>query len=183
MSHLFPRYADLETGHTLVIREARPSDARATIACLNQAGGETDFLTFGANEFNVTIAREQDFIKWCREMPNSLMLLAEVEGQLTGLLTLEGNQRPRMRHVADLGISLLQQYWGQGIGRQLLQTGLDWAGQTGILRKINLRVHEENRRAIHLYESFGFQREGLVSREYRLNGHFYANILMGLTID
>jgi RimJ/RimL family protein N-acetyltransferase len=183
LTKLLPRLFTLSDGRQLEIREARPADARATIACLNQAGGQTDFLTFGANEFDVSISREQEFIKWCRNTPNALMLLAEVEGQLAGLLTLEGNPRPRMRHVAELGISLLQQYWGQGIGRCLLQTGIDWAGQIGLIRKINLRVHEDNRRAIRLYESFGFQREGLVSREYQIDGQFYANILMGLTLD
>lgn len=183
MTRLFPRKITLINGQQLQIREARPADAHATIACLNQAGGQTDFLTFGANEFDVSIAREQEFIKWCRDTANALMLLAEVEGQLAGLLTLEGNPRPRLYHVADLGISLLQQYWGLGIGQQLLQAGLDWAAETGTIRKINLRVHEQNQRAIRLYELFGFQREGLVSREYQINGQFYANILMGLTLD
>lgn len=183
MTKLFPRQFALANGQNLLIRQARPTDAGATIACLNQAGGQTDFLTFGANEFDVSISREQEFIKWCHDTSNALMLLAEVEGQLAGLLTLEGNPRPRLYHVADLGISLLQQYWGQGIGRQLLQAGIDWAAQTGIIHKINLRVHEDNQRAIRLYEAVGFRREGLVSREYLLNGQFYANILMGLTLD
>jgi RimJ/RimL family protein N-acetyltransferase len=183
LKKLFPRKVPLSQGQILKIREALPADAQATITCLNLAGGQTDYLTFGANEFNVSVSREQEFIRWCRDMPNSLMLLAEIDDQLVGLLTLEGNQRPRMSHVAELGISLLQQYWGQGIGRLLLHAGLDWASQNKLLRKINLRVHEHNRRAIKLYESLGFQREGVVSREYLINGQFYANLVMGLTLD
>ena len=54
---------------------------------------------------------------------------------------------------------------------------------TGVIRKINLRVHVNNLRAIKLYERFGFKVEGRITREYSVDGQFYDNLAMGLHID
>jgi len=35
---------------------------------------------------------------------------------------------------------------------------------------------------VSLYESLGFQTEGRVSREYRIDGEFHDNVLMGLEL-
>jgi RimJ/RimL family protein N-acetyltransferase len=126
---------------------------------------------------------EERFIERMRDASNSLMLLAEVDGRVVGVLTFEGGQTPRIQHTGEFGISILQEYWGIGIGRQLVAALIEWARGTGIIRKINLRVHVSNLRAIRLYEGFGFKVEGRISREYNVGGQFYDNLAMGLHID
>ena len=41
--------------NTYIIREAVPDDAENMISYLNQVGGESDYLLYGENEFNVPI--------------------------------------------------------------------------------------------------------------------------------
>jgi ribosomal protein S18 acetylase RimI-like enzyme len=48
----------------------------------------------------------------------------------------------------------------RGIGRALLHRAVDWARQVGV-RKLELHVFPWNEPALQLYESFGFEREGL----------------------
>ncbi|MBO0797135.1 MAG: GNAT family N-acetyltransferase, partial [Ktedonobacteraceae bacterium] len=91
--------------------------------------------------------------------------------------------RPRTRHAGEFGISVLRKYWNLGIGGRMLTYLIDWARQSGIIRKINLRVRVDNLPAIHLYEKHGFVREGHITREFYLHGQFVDSYVMGLEID
>ena len=60
---------------------------------------------------------------------------------------------------------------------------IQWAKASGVIRKLNLRVRSDNEKAIHLYTKFGFNREGLMSREFLISGEFFDCYCMGLKID
>lgn len=167
----------------VAIREAQPRDAAAILSALNQIGGETDFLTFGGGELNYPVEAQENIIEAFAIRDNSVMMVAEIEGKVVAIATFDGAPRARLAHTGELGISILQAYWGLGIGRRMMDMLIDWAGRTGVIRKINLRVHEKNERAIELYEKIGFRQEGVISREYQIDGQFFANIWMGLAID
>ncbi|HJM55982.1 MAG TPA: GNAT family N-acetyltransferase, partial [Planctomycetota bacterium] len=61
----------------------------------------------------------------------------------------------------------------------LVERLIAWAEGTGIVRKINLRVREDNTRAIRLYERSGFVCEGVLQRELLVRGQFHALVSMG----
>jgi ribosomal protein S18 acetylase RimI-like enzyme len=65
----------------------------------------------------------------------------------------------------------------QGVGRALLSAAVDWARNNGV-RKIELHVFPWNEPAIHLYERFGFEREGYRKAHYRRAGEDVDAILM-----
>ncbi len=60
---------------------------------------------------------------------------------------------------------------------------IEWARQTHVIRKIDLRVRVDNLPAIHLYEKYGFVREGCRTREFYLHGQFVDVFMMGLRLD
>ena len=91
-------------------------------------------------------------------------------------------RRARVRHSGELGMSVGQAYWGQGVGSALLDVLIDWAEQTGVVKKINLRVRIDNERAIRLYEAKGFQHEGTLSNEMFVGGRYYDLYAMGLSL-
>ena len=180
---MFPQQYTLKNGQQLVIRKAAKNDAAATLICVSKTGGETDFLTFGAEGFPGTVADEEKFIKRCQTTANMLFIVAEVEGQIVGMLAFEGQNRLRLQHSGEFGITLLKDFWARGIGSRLIELMLAWAKSTGIVRKINLRVRQDNQRAITLYQKYGFKQEGLITRDYLINGHFYSVVLLGLAVD
>lgn len=67
----------------------------------------------------------------------------------------------RKRHCAGLGIMVRRECQGLGIGKALLETILDIADNWLGLTRVELTVFADNARAIHLYEKYGFVREGL----------------------
>ena len=119
----------------------------------------------------------------CARSDTHLYLIAEVDGEMAGMLHFQPGKRKRNAHAGEFGISVRKKYWGMSIGRQLLQALLQWARQTGKIRKINLRVRTDNERAIRLYRSVGFKVEGTISREFCIDGRFYDAHWMGIELD
>jgi RimJ/RimL family protein N-acetyltransferase len=172
----------LPQGEACVIRVARESDALSLIEYLNQIGGESPFLASGVNEFHLSPEDEQKFITQMAAAENSLFLVAEVRNRIVGVLTLEGSSRPRMKHVAELGVSVVKDYWGQGIGRAMMEAALEWAESNAILRKVFLIVHQENRRAIDLYLRVGFEQEGVQSKLLYIEGEYHDCLYMARAV-
>lgn len=173
----------LSDGKELTIREARKADAANLLDYVNAISYESDFLTFGPGEFSMTLEAEEEFVEKCYQADNKIFLIAEIEGSIVGNLNFAGGARPRTRHTGEMGVSVLKKHWGKGIAGELISCLIGWSKEAGIIRKINLRVREDNKRAIRLYERFGFVKEGIVSRNFCIDGRFYSSIQMGLEID
>lgn len=183
MTNLFPRHLSTKTGEPLLIREAEKSDAPALLDYVQTVAGETDFLTFGPGEFNISIEDEEAFIENSRQAPNQVALIAETDGEIAGLLHVEGSPKKRLRHNGEFGLTVRKVFWGKGIGAHLMEAMIDWAKASGVIRKLNLKVLTHNANAIRLYERFGFENEGCIRRDTCLDGSFYDTYLMGLLID
>ncbi len=167
----------------VVIRRAVKSDAKTLIDYLEIIGGESDFLTFGPRQFGRSVEQEEEFIQSVSTRENACFIVAEVDGKIVGNLNFSGGPRQRNAHVGEFGVSVLREYWGNGIGEKLIQNLVEWAKNSEIIRKINLRVRSDNTRGIYLYKKLGFIEEGIVKRDFLINGKFYDSIIMGLLID
>jgi RimJ/RimL family protein N-acetyltransferase len=173
----------LKNGKELVIRRAEKEDARGMIEYMSIIGGESDFLTFGLNEFKMTLEMEEQIIESINNKDNSIMLVGELEGQIVSIVSMNCSSRPRIRHSGEFGISVRKPYWGLGIGDAMINYLVQWANGTNIIRKINLKVRTDNSRAINLYKRHGFKEEGIITRDLYLDGVFYDSLYMGLAID
>ena len=173
----------LPEGNKINIRKARKADAIAILEYIDTICTESDNLTFGKGEFDINIEQEENIIDNASRKNNALYLVAVLENKIIGNLTFSAGKRPRIAHTGELGISVLQEYWGQGIGTEFIKCLIEWCKKSGIIRKINLRVRNDNYKAIHLYKKLGFCEEGIVTRDFLIKGIFYDSILMGLKID
>lgn len=167
----------------VIIRKAVEEDAEKLMEYLNVIGGESDFLTFGKGEFGGNIKQEEEFISNALKKENALFIIALINGKLVGNLNFTGGPRERNFHVGEFGISVLKEYWGKGIGEELIAYLIKWSEESKIIRKINLRVRTDNKRGISLYKKLGFLEEGILKRDFLINGKFYDSLLMGLLID
>nr|WP_269082517.1 GNAT family N-acetyltransferase [Aneurinibacillus tyrosinisolvens] len=106
-----------------------------------------------------------------------------MDGEIVGNLTFRVGKRSRNSHVGEFGISVLKKYLGMTIGNKMIEYLLAWSRTTGDVRKINLKVREDNIRAITLYKKLGFKEEGVLSREFLIEEGFFNAIFMGICID
>lgn len=176
------REFDLRSGDRLVIREVAVAEASTLLDYVAVISGESNYLSFGPGEFELTESEEEDFIRQCLDADNHLLIEGIVAGTLVSLLHFAAGHRPRMRHAGEFGMSVLESHWGLGIGSLMMDTLVDWARATGIVTKINLRVRTDNHRAIRLYLGKGFTTEGTIRRELRIGDDYFDFYWMGLVL-
>jgi len=81
-----------------------------------------------------------------------------------------------------LGIGLLREYRGLGLGSKLLNKTLITAIERG-LERVELDVYASNHNAINLYKNFNFKVEGQKRRARKLNGVYDDIIMMAIVFD
>lgn len=172
-----------QIGGEIIFRPPSPSDAPAIIAYLNEIAGETDFLSFGQGEFTKTIEEEEQIIKDYLKLENHFYLLAIVNEEIAGIITANASQKQRLKHMAEFGISVRQKYWGQGIGRKLMEHMISWAQSNKVVKKLILYTTHTNHKAITLYEKLEFEREGLIKNGICIRGEFYDTLIMSRWFD
>lgn len=106
----------------------------------------------------LAIADDDQIVGWCDIIRN----------------TLEG-----FRHAGRMGMGVLPDYRGAGLGRRLLTNTLDAARAIGIER-VELEVFASNASAIALYRRMGFTVEGTKRRARKLDGDYDDDVIMAL---
>lgn len=165
----------------LIIRQAEPNDARAILGLTRQIGKETNFLTFGSEGIDLTVQQEMDLIDRFMRAPKSLMLVVEVDDQIIGLANIAAFSIEKQGHVAELGVSLIQEYWNYGIGGMLVEALIDFAREVG-LKVITLEVVVDNVRAVKLYEKYNFEIRGTLQKRLKYQHNYYDSYIMELVL-
>ena len=106
-------------------------------------------------------------------------LVAVLAGQVVGWCDVVPKPRPIYAHVGVLGMGLLPEFRGQGLGDRLIRQTLAAARAFGLTR-VELSVRENNASAIALYKRVGFGIEGLQRNATRVDGVYENVVLMAI---
>ena len=114
-----------------------------------------------------------------RDFPHFVAVDGNGNGKVVGWCDVSpvfGNSRA---HIGVLGIALLPEARGRGLGAQLLQAAIDKSWSCGLTR-IELAVRADNLNAKALYERLGFEHEGLARRASLIDGIYHDAFRMAL---
>lgn len=167
----------LKDGRTVVIREARLDDAEAVLQLIDSIARERRWLLNTEAYWGVEGQRQ-----WIRSVQASggTMLIAQTpQGEIVAWADLSRPYASLTHHTATLGTGVHKNYRGAGLGAALLSQIAEEARRLH-LEKLELTVRATNARAIHLYESLGWQREGVSPRAYKQDGEYDDKVYMGL---
>ena len=168
MSNVERRYQD----EGVAVRPLRAEDAAALYEMVSDPRVARTLLQLPSMEFLETK-------EWIEEKKAGRhRLVAEVDGRAVGMVGLTHYQRARLKHAGRLGMYVHPDYWGQGIGSSLLAAALDIADNWLNLKRVELSVFTHNETAIHLYEKFGFEREGRRRCFASGDGRWFDDFLM-----
>lgn len=122
-------------------------------------------------------AGDEEFFGERREPADHLV--AEVDGMVAGYSVLQQAHRlPSHDHVLIMnGLAVAPAWQGRGVGRSLVEATKEEARRRGA-RKLTLRVLGPNVAARALYESCGFEVEGVLRGEFHLEGQDVDDLLM-----
>lgn len=121
------------------------------------------------------VKRSEDFIMNMDGNQHQFVAIAKTEAGediIIGTAGLMVNASPRLRHSGSIGIMIHKDYQNIGVGTALMQAVIDIADNWLMLVRVELTVFEDNERAIHLYEKFGFEKEGLRRLAVIRNGKY-----------
>ena len=180
MSKWEPKTYVLKNGQTLLLREADPDDAPRVLAYLNRVGGESDNLLFGKDGFPLPVEREAAFLEGQRQKEHSILVLGFAGEELVCVASCDAlTARERVAHRASVSLTVARDYWGQGIGRGVMEALIAFARQAG-LEVLQLEVRADNTRAVVLYEHLGFEKLGLYRNFMKVNGQGFDAWYMNL---
>ncbi len=166
---------------SIIYREAVASDSQKLLEYLQKVGCETDYLSFGAEGFRISVEQEARFIERFRKNSKDIMLIALDGDEIVANASIECNRIKRYSHRAELSVTVLRDYWRKGIGSTLVNAMIDFARNVGI-EVIYLDVRADNERAIALYRKFGFDSIGIFKNYFNINNKFYDAIFMQLLL-
>lgn len=172
-----PKEFTLTNHKKCLIRHASSSDAHAFLDFLIQISKETENTIRYPEEFNITVEKEALILKSMEQSSSQYMLGAYVDGLLVANAHCYGiGDRIKIKHRAGLGISVLKEYWGMGIGTILMLEMIELMTQKGF-EQIELDVMGNNDRAIALYKKMGFIECGRLPHGIRFIDGRYTDLV------
>lgn len=169
-----------KSGMEVILRSATRQDAASILELSTAVIGEEIYqLTSGA-EFEMSIEAEEKWIDSHQANPNHIILLAEMNSKIVGMLDFSNGHRQRIAHTGEFGMSVEKSVRDQGVGSLLLQVLIEWATGNSTIEKIGLNVHGNNERAIALYKRMSFEVEGTRRRDLKYGEDQYIDtVVMG----
>ena len=165
----------LRDGTQALLRSPVPDDAEQLNGYLRQTSGETHFMVREPEECNQTLAAAQSRLQAMLGDARSFMLAAFLNGELVGNCGITAlSPHRKLRHRAELGISIKKKAWGLGLGTTLLSRALEQAKENGFTQ-VELGVFADNERARQLYRKLGFTEMGCIPKAFLLKDGTYRD--------
>jgi len=163
----------LKNGRKFTVRAANEDDAEAIKNVVNSVASEKYYV--------VPEHSREDWDEAIREIKNrkGLIITAQVDERTIGMAHLVRGKFEKNKHVGFLGISIVNEFRGMGIGTAMMNYIIEWARRQKGLEKISLTVFSTNEAAINLYRTFGFQIEGMSKKQYKIEGKYIDETIMG----
>jgi ribosomal protein S18 acetylase RimI-like enzyme len=161
-----------------VIQRTTPEHIAGIHHALDMVARERKYLVFLEAP---PLEKSQEFIlgNMCDGNPQFVAL---EEGSVVGWCDIVRKNMIVRKHCGLLGMGVLREFRGRGIGTQLIAETMAAAAISGITR-IELTVYAHNESARKLYDKMGFQVEGLQKRSVLIDGNYIDSIMMAAHVQ
>ncbi len=173
-----PETVALRDGRHLVVRPGTVDDASAILENINEVCAEEVYLLM--DDVPDDLDRER---AWLREFDGvrNVLFVAVDGAKIVGQVDCHGGRFSKDRHTGLVGIAVRSSWREVGLGLILMDRVLRWMRERGF-EKAYLSVFSTNARARRLYQSLGFEVEGVRKRQYIVRGEYVDDVVMGLRI-
>lgn len=172
MSHIA-----IKANGAFFVRRPTEADAQSIIDYSKILFASTDQVLTTLDEYTITLEDEKGWIKKFDQNPNALVLVAEVDKQIVGLLFFIPLPKKKNSHTGEFGVSVHPDFQGKGIGKALIVDLLAWARANETIEKVFLNVFVTNKNAIKLYKGLGFKEEGRFVKAVKQPTGEYVDVL------
>lgn len=150
---------------------------------MKQTSSETEYLLRYEDEIRMTVEEERDFLSKQAENPKAIMISAYFDEKLVALTGISPVvECDKCSHRAVLGMCVLKDFWGKGIGFTIMGMIIDETRKMGY-EQVELEVVADNIRAFSLYKKFGFEIYGVRKNSFKYrDGRYSSEYLMALPL-
>jgi ribosomal protein S18 acetylase RimI-like enzyme len=149
----------------VTVRPITLADVEGFRACVGAVMKEREYLAY---QEPFPLVKTAEFVATNIECGNP-QVVADDAGRIVGWCDVRRETIPIYAHEGSLGMGVLADYRGRGLGERLIRSALDAARVAGFER-VSLTVYARNTRATALYSKVGFVMEGTRVRGKKLDG-------------
>ena len=166
----------------VVLRYPKSSDAKDLRNVINSLVKENVDI---AKTTQVTIQQEKTWLKQTMQSiknKEKIMIVVEIDGIVVGSCEITRDTYDVSRHVGTLGIGLIKEARGNGIGTSLIKLTLSEAKKKLGLKMVKLYVFDSNNKGKNFYEEIGFREIGRIPNGVYHNKKYKDDIIMAKTL-
>lgn len=172
------KYENLE----LNIRRVSPKDSFELLNLVKQLKEETNFVVF--DDINISVEKEYFEIESIISSLNNEMFVASINSKIVGFIRISASSDIHFRHIGEIGIGVLKEYWNLGIGHLLMESAMEWSKHNKVIKRLELTVQKRNTKALRIYKEFGFKEEAIMEKGFfDQNEGFISVILMSKLVN
>lgn len=169
----------------IILRMIEPTEAQSLINSMVEIAETSPYILMSADNFKNTSV--EDEVKWIESYnndPRAVLIVAELNNRIVGILDYKSYKNPKIRHRGVLGISLHHSVRGEGLGELLFKKLIFEAGKIEDLMMIELSVMGDNLQAYHLYRKVGFVEVGRKTKAFKQpEGNYCDDVQMVLKLS
>jgi RimJ/RimL family protein N-acetyltransferase len=174
----------IKNGEMVTLRPAAVHEAQALLDCFTEFALTSPYILTTAESARLkTLDSQEKWIQASNEDPRNMLIVAEHGDKIVGITNSMAFKDFKRFHRAGLGMTVRQEYRGQGLGEALLALLIELSRQMPGLVTLELNVMAPNVPAHKLYRKFGFKECGRYEKAYRLeSGEYVDDIMMHLPL-
>lgn len=168
----------LKSGKQITVRAPEDQEAQSLMDLKRAYIKNTSTLPWTLDEYPKEVAHELKVIEEYRVSTNSILLIAEQEGELIGNIDITGNKRLKMAHTGMVGMGIKENWRNQGLGKALMESAIEWAKNNSELEILWLDVYASNELGYNLYKNTGFEVSGIIKDFFKESNGYMDKIQM-----
>lgn len=163
-----------------IIRKPKMSDLDSLTDFINELSREKTFILIQGSQ--VTKKEEEkylkDILKSMKDKKSCHLVLVNKENKIIGKAEISLKDKVES-HIGGLGIALLKEARGKGLGEKLMREVIDQSKKNiSNLKIITLSVFENNKIGLSLYNKIGFKKYGNLPDGIKHKNKFVDHIYM-----
>ena len=162
----------------ILLRPLERFDLEALAKWRNTPEVRQDFF----NTFPVAVSGQETWYQDLLRRQDAKLFVIETPMDSQAIGTIGYDRIDWKNQKGELGNILIGEpaYRGKGLGKEAVHLMVHFGFSEMNLNRIYLKLFAKNKHAIHLYESCGFQVEGILREEYFRSGAFQDVCLMAI---
>ena len=158
----------------VTVRRAREEDLTGLVGVIRRAIGDGTYVDA---ETVADVVDHEEVLLRNNELQSRVFFVATVDEEVVGWVNLNTTETEKLDHTAKLTVGVLDEYRGRGIGGELLDRGVRWAGDSGY-EKIYNSVPASNEPAIEFLKGHGWETEAVRADHYKIGGDYVDEVML-----